>query len=152
MFKFILKYFGFLKSVPLMPLLFDSMQKVFLMVNGSPVPGLLDSMEDEISRWPGIKIGLHRYGGLQFNIGRKEFGHIHSNGLLDIRFSKIGKQELLLEGKVSHHHVFPSSGWISFRVQTSEDTSYALTLLKSSYLQLCEKERNQQKTFSTTHS
>jgi len=93
----------------------------------------IDKIENEVLKWKDTSVSLHKFGGSQFNHNRREFAHIHSNGLLDILFTQKIKAELMLDGRVEPHHVFKKSGWISFYVRHGEDVDYALFLLKLSY-------------------
>lgn len=90
-------------------------------------------LEGEVLRWRGTTLSIHKYGGLQFNVHNKEIGHLHSNGLLDVVYSRKIKTMLMKEGRVSHHHLFEKSGWISFYVHSPEDQDYAIKLLMLSY-------------------
>lgn len=133
MFNFVVNYLGFLKYVPGLGLLFDSWLKLStLLIN----PDLLDHMDNirhEVSKWEGVDIGLHKYGGMQFNYRTREIGHIHGNGLLDMLLSWQLKKQLIIEGKVLDHHVFKHTGWVSFYIKTEADKNYALELLKLGY-------------------
>ncbi len=133
MFSFVVKYFGFLKHVPLLPHVFESFMKVVLLFTNARVLDCIDDIETEVLSWPGTSISIHKYGGLQFNYGGKELGHIHGNGLLDMLFSRKIKQELLAEGRISHHHFFTNSGWISFYIRNEEDAAYAKGLLRRGF-------------------
>jgi hypothetical protein len=140
MFKFVVRYFVFLKYIPLLPQVFDLLFKQW---NGLFLPQLndwLDQIESEMLLIPDIKLSLHRYGGIQFNYGTKELGHLHSNGLLDILTSKATKSIYLSKGIATNHHVMPQSGWISFYISTNEDQKQAVVLLKEAYEQARELE------------
>ncbi len=95
MFYFVVKYFGWLKSIPLAALLFDSFYKIFMLICKPALLDWLSDIETEVQTWPGMSLSLHRYGGTQFNHHGKELGHMHSNGLVDIRFSRAIKIQLL---------------------------------------------------------
>ena len=90
----------------------------------------IDEIESEFLSWEGTNISMHKYGGLQFNQNQKEIGHLHSNGLMDILYSRKVKSQLLKEGRISAHHLFNDTGWISFIIQSKSDVTYALSLLK----------------------
>lgn len=92
-----------------------------------------DEIEAEILSWKNTTVIGHRYGGMQFNYEKREIGHLHSNGLLDVLYQKECKQELIRAGRVSPHHVFENSGWISFYIRTYDDVQYAKTLLALAY-------------------
>ncbi len=93
----------------------------------------MDVIEAEVSTWENITIHLHKYGGLQFDYGGKEIGHIHSNGLLDMLLNRKLKAELMTDGRIQDHHSFRNSGWISFYMRTEEDKYYAIALLRLGY-------------------
>ncbi len=132
-FSFIVKYFGFLKVVPLAPHVFDSLLRLWSMFINFELLDWIDEIESEVLSWEGTSISMHKYGGLQFNQNRKEIGHLHSNGLMDILYSRKLKQQLLEEGRIRPHHLFNDTGWISFIIQSKGDVSYALSLLKIAY-------------------
>ena|SRR5688572_27886213 len=133
MFKFIVKYFGFLKHIPFFPHVFDASLKVQTLLSNKKVLDYIDEIENEVLSWKNTSIGSHKYGGIQFNVNEKELGHIHGNGILDILFNKKIKSELIKEGKAEPHHIFKDSGWITFRIQTEQDKKSAIELLRYSY-------------------
>jgi hypothetical protein len=133
MFAFVVKRLGFLKSIPLLAILFDSLLKLWMLFTKPNVLDWMDELEETVLKWPDTTSSLHRYGGTQFNRRGKEFAHLHSNGLLDILLSKEIKNTLKAEGRISDHHVFENSGWVSFLINTEDDVSYSKTLLKLSY-------------------
>jgi len=133
MFNFVVKYIGFLKHVPGMGLLFDNWLKIATLFTNPDLLDYLDEIEREVLTWEGVIKTLHKYGGVQFNYNNCEIGHIHSNGLLDIRFSLTLKRQLLREGRARDHHLFKNTGWISFYIKTELDKNYALQLLKRAY-------------------
>ncbi|MNI80828.1 hypothetical protein D3C73_1373920 [compost metagenome] len=92
-----------------------------------------DELENEVLSWEGTSISLHKFGGTQFNYQQREIGHLHSNGILDILFSRKIKQELLALGRVEEHHIFKKSGWVSFYILTENDLGNAKFLLKRAY-------------------
>jgi hypothetical protein len=133
MFSFVTKYLGGLKSIPGMPHLFDAMLRLWTLLTAPVIQDCLDELEAEVMKWDGANITLHKYGGMQFNYHSREFGHVHSNGVLDIRFNRKLKQQLMLEGKINNHHLFEKSGWVSFYIRKADDAAYAKQLLKMAY-------------------
>lgn len=133
MFDFVVRYFGFLKHVPLLPHLFDSMLKIDLVLRHSETAGYLDEIEYEVLSWKKVSPHLHKYGGVQFDVDKREIGHLHSNGLLDILFSREDKAHFMSNAKVMDHHVFKNSGWVSLHIRTREDKDLAIGLLRYSY-------------------
>jgi Luciferase len=88
---------------------------------------------ESVSAWEGVTSRAHRFGGIEFTLGRRELGHMHGNTLVDIPFPKAIRNELVESGKVLPHHVLPDSGWISFYIKKDEDVTYAIELFKLSY-------------------
>lgn len=127
------RYLSFLKHIPLFPQVFDSLLKIRVFLRKPYLLDWFDEIEAEVLRWEGTDVGLHQYGGIQFNHRGKEIGHLHSNGLLDVLYTKEMKGLLLKEGRIQPHHVFEKSGWISFYILTQEDKNYAKELLKMAY-------------------
>lgn len=133
LFHFVVKYLGFLKIIPLLPHVFDSMLKLWCLITRSYLLDWLDEIETEVLSWEGVSTSSHKYGGLQFNYKGKEIGHLHSNGLLDILYSREVKKSLLEKGRIEPHHLFEKSGWISFYIVNFHDRTYAKELLEIAY-------------------
>jgi hypothetical protein len=93
----------------------------------------MNIINQTVSAWDGVTSRAHRFGGIEFSLGRRELGHIHGNKLVDIPFPKAIRNELVESGKVLPHHVLPDSGWISFYIKKDEDVNYAIELFKLSY-------------------
>jgi len=134
MFSFVVKNLGFLKAVPMLPLVFDSLLRVRAFITKPKILDWMDELESEALTWPGMSMAIHKYGGLQFNSCGKEIAHLHSNGLLDLLCSKKSKMKLMLEGRIQEHHLFAKSGWISFYIRSKDDVNYAKGLLLAAYL------------------
>ncbi len=90
-------------------------------------------IEEEVSEWENITVHPHRFGGIEFRLGKREIGHLHGDSLLDIPFPMGVRNALIAEGRVEQHHVLPQSGWISYRLQAPSDTDEALRLLRLAY-------------------
>jgi len=133
MFDFVVRHLGFLKSVPLLPQVFEAFLIMWSFIFKPEVLDCIDTIHDEVLSWDGIKECRHKYGGMQFDCYGKEIGHIHGNGILDILFSKKIKEQLLAEGKIKDHHIFANTGWISFYITKKEDAAYAIKLLGLSW-------------------
>jgi len=133
MFSFVVKRLGFLKSIPLLAIVYDCLIKLWILLTNPRLLGWIDELEETVLLLPNTNISLHQYGGLQFNYKNKEFAHCHSNGILDVLFNLKIKQDLMEHGKIQPHHVFEHSGWISFYIKTTEDVNYAKDLLVLAY-------------------
>ena len=84
--------------------------------------------------WAGVSVQPHRFGGLEYGLSGIELGHVHGDRLLDVPFTKKVRDLLITAGLAAEHHILKDSGWISFYLETQEDTAHALWLLKMSYL------------------
>ncbi len=69
-----------------------------------------DTIVREVSAWPGVTTGRHRFGGTEFRYGRRELGHLHGDRLADLPFPLLVRDELVAAGRAEAHHIFPESG------------------------------------------
>jgi hypothetical protein len=141
MFDLTVRYLGFLKHVTLLAWLFDSMLMIWNLAFHRSLALSIEELETRVASWEGITVSMHRYGGRQFNYCEKEIGHVHSNGLLDVRLSRTIKELMLKKGLVKEHHLFRNSGWISFYVRAEGDVEKALRLLKTSMMEMRSKQK-----------
>jgi hypothetical protein len=111
----------------------DALMMLWNIVFNPQIMHYIEKIESEVVTWPHVSTTIHRFGGLQFNYFGTEIGHIHSNGILDILFSKKLKQTMIQDGLVSEHHIFKHSGWTSFYVNSKSDADKAMLLLELSY-------------------
>jgi hypothetical protein len=75
-----------------------------------------------VKQWQGVEVSPHRFGGVEFRVGKREIGHIHVGGVA---------------GRARAHHTLPHSGWISFRLRTEHDVPAAVELFRLNYERLC---------------
>ncbi|MBI3492337.1 MAG: DUF5519 family protein [Acidobacteria bacterium] len=45
----------------------------------------MSAIEREIASWPGVSVGPHRFGGIEFRVGRRELGRRRANILCWVR-------------------------------------------------------------------
>jgi luciferase-like monooxygenase len=98
------------------------------------------AFEDVVSTWSPISVHPHRFGGREFLFGDAEVGHVHTNGIVDIPFTRPVHDLLLAEGLAEQHRWVPNSGWITFRIRSEQDITHALWLMRLSYLRYALKE------------
>jgi Family of unknown function (DUF5519) len=118
-----------LARIPGAPQIFDAM---LLAATGVFHPSrlrVISEIESAVRQWPGMRIGLHRLGGIGFFFHGKESSHIHGNGLLDCFVGRANRDMLVGDGRALPHHVFPNSGWISFWIEDDEDIQPAIQLI-----------------------
>lgn len=94
----------------------------------------LDLLRVTLLKWTGVTIQLHRFGGLEFNLGQMEIGHVHLNGMVDIPFNRKLRDQLIAEGFAEQHHILPDTGWVTFYIRSEQDLQTAIWLFRLSYL------------------
>ncbi len=97
------------------------------------VSGASEQIKQALSTWPGVESHPHRFGGVEYRLGRREIGHMHGDYLVDIPFPKRIRDELIAAGAAEPHHILPESGWISFYVRSEPDIERAIALFRRSY-------------------
>jgi len=98
-----------------------------------PVSGAQKAISEAVTSWPNMTIAPHRFGGVEYQLGTREIGHIHGDSLVDIPFPTAVRKELVENGQAQPHHILPESGWISFYIRQPDDVGKAIGLLKKSY-------------------
>ena len=99
----------------------------------------LEQLEQEVSSLAEVSVHPHRFGGRELRFRASEIGHIHTGGLLDIPFTRSVHDELLKNGLAEQHRWVPNSGWITFRIESTQDLGHALWLMRLSYLRYALK-------------
>jgi hypothetical protein len=97
---------------------------------------------DQLSAWDYVEVHPHRFGGMEYRIGRREIGHVHGDHLVDIPFPKKVRDQIVAAGEAMPHHIMPESGWVSFYIRTAGDVEKAIDLLRRSY-EIALKQRSQ---------
>jgi hypothetical protein len=92
-----------------------------------------EQITQTLLNWPGVSAHPHRFGGIEYRLGKRELGHIHGDHLVDIPFPSQMRDELIAAGKARPHHILPESGWVSFYLHHPEDIGLATDLLHRSY-------------------
>jgi hypothetical protein len=92
-------------------------------------------IEQSVLTWHGVSAEIHPMGGVAFLFQRKEIGHVHWNGDLDIVFGEKLTKELLKTGKVEKHKFVPSSA-VTFPLKSKMSIDFAVRLLHLSYLRI----------------
>ena len=97
------------------------------------VKGAQVRITETLTSWPGVTSQPHRFGGVEYVIGKREVGHIHGDHLVDIPFPKRVRDQIVAAGRAQPHHILPESGWISFYLRQESDVEQAIALLRESY-------------------
>ena len=104
-----------------------------------------ETVEREVSGWPGVEVGPHRFGGVEFRLRGHEIGHLHGSRLADLPFPVRTRKELVEEGKAQPHHLLPQTGWVSYYPRGPEDAPAVVELFRLNYEHLAERGRKKAK-------
>ena len=97
------------------------------------ISGAGERIRREVSSWPDVTVAPHRFGGVEFRVGRRELGHVHGDRLADLPFPIAVRAELVGAGRAQPHHILPESGWVSYRMRAAEDAAGAIALFRLNY-------------------
>lgn len=67
------------------------------------VHGARQKIHDAVLSWPGVTAGPHRFGGMEYRLGKRELGHIHGERLVDVPFPKKVREEIIAAGRAEPH-------------------------------------------------
>ena len=89
----------------------------------------------EVLSWDGVTEHPHRFGGLEFRLGKRELGHLHGDPprLADLPFKRTVRDMLVETGRAQPHHVLPESGWVSKQIRDEADVAEVIELFRLSY-------------------
>ncbi|HEY0928550.1 MAG TPA: luciferase family protein [Gemmatimonas sp.] len=90
-----------------------------------------------VRQWDGVEVLPHRFGGVEYRVGKREIGHVHVGNVADLLVSVRMRRDLVAAGRASAHHTLPHSGWISFRIRSEHDVPAAVELFRLNYDRLC---------------
>jgi Family of unknown function (DUF5519) len=88
----------------------------------------------EVTSWPGIEAGPGTRGELAFTLGHRQIGHLHGDHAAHFSFPKDVWAELIAQGRVVPHPVFPDKqGPAARRIETQTDVRDVIELLRLNY-------------------
>lgn len=86
----------------------------------------------EVSSWEGVSVQEHRFGGVEFRVGRRELGHLHPH-IADLPFPRNIRDELVAAGRARPHHILPNSGWVTVPMRTADEVAWVIELFRRNY-------------------
>ena len=92
----------------------------------------VEAVRGAVASWEGVTTHDHRFGGVEFRLGRRELGHLHGT-IADLPFPRRVRDELVTSGRARPHHVLPQSGWVTVPMRTSSDVSNVIELFRQNY-------------------
>jgi hypothetical protein len=89
---------------------------------------------EEVTSWPGVEAGPGERGEFAFRLGRREIGHLHGDMAAHFSFPKRLWAELMEQGRIVHHPVFPNAqGPAARRIRDEADVRDVIALLRLNY-------------------
>jgi hypothetical protein len=90
---------------------------------------------DEVTSWPGVTAEAEDRGELAFKFGQREIGHLHGDGAAHFSFPKQVWAELMEQGRIVPHPVFPDAqqGPAARRIENEDDVRDVIQLLRLNY-------------------
>ena len=93
-----------------------------------------ERITEEVESWPGVESGHGRRGEFAFKVGGREIGHLHGDRSAHFFFSKETWAELIDEGRIEPHPVFPDrEGPAARRIDGDGDVSDVIALMRLNY-------------------
>lgn len=129
-FDFVVRRLKWLAAIPGAPQIFDAMLFASTALFNPARLLAISAIEKAVNEMVGMRLGVHRLGGMAFFFRGKECSHLHGNGLLDCFVGQANRDALVGDRRASPHHVLPRSGWISFWVRNGGDVPRAIDLIR----------------------
>lgn len=90
------------------------------------------SIEREVLSWPGVSKNPERSNVALYRFGRRQIGHVHHDGVVDLPFPRTVHDELISAVFARPHRGgFPAT--VSYYLRRPEDVSGAVDLFRMNY-------------------
>lgn len=100
----------------------------------TPQSSASEQITREATSWPGVTAGPGRRGEFAFRVGRREIGHLHGDHAAHFSFPKQVWVELVNQGRVGRHPVFPDrQGPAARAIEDQADVRDVIALLRLNY-------------------
>ena len=88
----------------------------------------------EVTSWPGVLAGPGRRGEFAFKVGPREVGHLHGDHAAHFFFPPAEWEELMRQGRIVPHPVFPERrGPAARRIEREAAVDEVIALMRRSY-------------------
>lgn len=101
-------------------------------IDDSAKHSAVETVRDAVEKWEGVTIHDHRFGGVEFRLGRRELGHLHRS-FADLPFPRRIRDDLVRAGRAKPHHILPESGWVTVPMRTASEVDNVIALLRENY-------------------
>jgi hypothetical protein len=99
-----------------------------------------ERITEEVTSWPGVEAGLGSRGEFGFRVGAREVGHLHGDYAAHFSFPKPVWRQLMAEGRIVHHPVFPGrEGPAARSIRDDDDVRDVIALLRLNYDRIVER-------------
>ncbi|WP_338199364.1 luciferase family protein [Candidatus Nephthysia bennettiae] len=95
--------------------------------------GASELIREAVMSWPGVEAVPHRFGGIEYRLGRKEMGHVHGDRLADLPLPRKLHDEVIAAGRAQPHHVLPATGCVSCWMSGPEAAAGVIDLFRIQY-------------------
>ena len=136
MFRFVVRRLRWLARIPGAPQFFDALLLAHTAIFHRERLAAMEEIEAAALRLPGVRLRVHRLGGVEFFAGARELGHLHGNGLLDVNAGRELAAALVGAGRAEWHHVFGPSAWVSRWVRGRGEVADASALLRAAFSEI----------------
>jgi len=85
---------------------------------------------DQLAEFPEVTVCPSRLNTVGFFVGKRELGHVHPAGHLDLALPPKLGDHLVAEGRLEHHRLHHDSAWYTHRLDDAHDVDEARWLLK----------------------
>jgi hypothetical protein len=93
-----------------------------------------ERITEAVTSWPGVEAGPGRRGEFAFKLGGREIGHLHGDRAAHFAFPKDVWAELVEQGRVVEHPVFPGrAGLAARRIESDADVADVIELMRLNY-------------------
>ncbi len=92
----------------------------------------IEIVRQAVEKWEGVTTHDHRFGGIEFRLGRRELGHLHRS-FADLPFPRRVRDELVRSGRAQPHHILPESGWVTVPMRTATEVRSVIELFRDNY-------------------
>lgn len=100
---------------------------------------IIKNIKNGILSWPSVTTNPYQYGGIEFRVNKRDMGHIHGEKLADLPFPIEIRKEIIDSGKALPHIIYPESMWVSYIIQSEDDTPKIIDLFRLQYERLKNK-------------
>ncbi len=95
---------------------------------------------EEVTSWPGVEAGPGRRGEFAFKVSGHEIGHLHGDHAAHFGFPKDVWAQLLEQGRIGEHPVFPGkAGPGARRIASQADVDDVIDLMRLNYDRLVSR-------------